>query len=76
MTWDGHCGDGVWVKVVYAHWAQKLERERDEARRMWSIHQDKLAELRAALSQDNANMLAPAGEKTPTTKTDVYQPTD
>jgi hypothetical protein len=26
--------------------ANKLERERDAAKRMWSIHQDKLAELR------------------------------
>ncbi|CAB4158688.1 hypothetical protein UFOVP736_62 [uncultured Caudovirales phage] len=26
--------------------ARRLERERNEARRMWSIHQDKLAELR------------------------------
>jgi len=34
MTWDGHCGDQDWGKVVYAHWAQKLERERDEARAM------------------------------------------
>ena len=33
QTWAGHCGDGDWGKVVYAHWAQKLERERDEARR-------------------------------------------
>ena len=32
QTWAGHCGDGDWGKVVYAHWAQKLERERDAAR--------------------------------------------
>ena len=31
QTWAGHCGDGDWGKVVYAHWAQKLERERDAA---------------------------------------------
>lgn len=30
MTWDGLCGDIDWGKVVYAHWARKLERERDE----------------------------------------------
>lgn len=34
------------IPVVHAEFARKLERERDQARRMWSIYQDKLAELR------------------------------
>ena len=34
-------GDGV-----PTDFARNLERQRDEARRMWSIHQDKLAGLR------------------------------
>ncbi|CAB4158671.1 hypothetical protein UFOVP736_63 [uncultured Caudovirales phage] len=29
---------------------EKLERERNEARRMWSIHQDKLADARADIA--------------------------
>ena len=36
------------IKRGYDH-ARQLERERDEARRMWSIHQDKLAGMYEAV---------------------------
>lgn len=36
QTWTGHCGDGDWGKVVYAHFAGKLERERDQYAAMLS----------------------------------------
>jgi hypothetical protein len=32
LTWDAHCGDGDWGKVVYSHLSQKLERQRNTCR--------------------------------------------
>lgn len=49
-------GQKVYSTHVSTKFAQKLERERDDARRQWSIHQDKGAELHIRLIDANRDL--------------------